>query len=366
MIKSKVVAAVALSLACGFAFAETEVSFSNKVSSDIVNIVKEGDEDTDSDFAGIKNKSVFEYSSEKLDAMIELVFWSNKVAAPSDGEDAFALGVTDEDSSGPGYDFGDTYIEVRPLDILGFEFHEKMWAAGSYFPIWDDNVSTGNIGSDLGAIVRPMEGLVIGAGLDFTSVFGHDDYKPVVNFGAEYTTDAFALAATVRNVADNSASEVNEADGFGFGVYGSLLKIEGLVLNAGFGYNTSVEPDVVKAGGSVVAGNLFTAAATYEKDAFHAALDFATNFTDSKDNEYDFYIAATAGYNVIESLSLDCAFATALDAESDSDKKVDARFHVNPAVTYTLGNHELSAGVNVFFGEDYTNVNFPVYWKYSF
>ena len=105
--------------------------------------------------------------------------------------------------------------------------------------------------------------------------------------------------------------------------------------------------------------------ATYEKDAFHSALDFATNFGKSDDFEYDFYIAATAGYNVIEALSVDCAFATALDAESDSKKKVDAKYHVNPAVTYTVGNHELSAGVNVFFGKDFTTINFPVYWKYS-
>ena len=364
MIKLKVLAAsAALSLACGFAFADAEFSFSNKVSSNIVDITKEGDSDSKNEFSGIKNKSVFEFSSEKVDGMIELVFWSTKRDGTGDKE-VFVLGHPED--SPAGYDFGDTFLEVRPFDFLGFEFHEKMWLSGSYFPMWDDNVTAGNMGSDFGAVIRPLEGLKIGAGLDFLSVFNDSKYKPVVNFGAEWANDAFALGAAVRNVADNEASETNSADGISFGVYGSLLKVEGLVLNAGFGYNSSVEPNVTKVGGSSVAGNLATLTGTYEKDAFHTALEFATNFGDSKERKYDFYIAATAGYNVIEPLSLDCAFAAALDTESETEKKVDNRFQVNPSVTYTIGNHELKAGVSVYFGEDFSRVNFPVHWKYSF
>ena len=365
MIKSKVAAiGLALIMTSGLAFADSEFSFTNKVSSDIVNIAKEGDSDTDSTFAGIKNKTTFEFTSDKVDAMVELVFWSVK-APEDDNNDYFLLGASASEGAEAGYDFGDTFVEVRPFDFLGFEFHEKMWTSGSYFPIWDDNASAGNIGSDLGAIISPVEGLKIAAGCDFGSLFGKGDYKPVVNFGAEYANEVFALGAAVRNIADESVNPVSTVDGIQFGVYGSFLKAEGLVLNAGFGYNTSVEPDVAAAGGGFINGNVFSLTGTYEKEAFHSALDFATNFADSDDMEYDFYLALSAGYNVLESLSLDCAFATALDAESDSDKKRDARFQVNPTLTYTLGNHEFSAGVNVFFGEDYTNVNFPVYWKYS-
>lgn len=364
MIKSKVLAAcAALSMACGFAFADSEFSFSNKVSSNIVDITKEGSSDSKNEFSGIKNKSVLEFSSEKVDGMIELVFWSSKRDGTDDKE-IFALGQTEDGTAG--YDFGDTFLEVRPFDFLGFEFHEKMWLSGSYFPMWDDNVTAGNMGSDFGAVIRPLEGLKIGAGLDFLSVFNDSKYKPVVNFGAEWANDAFALGAAVRNVADNEKSDYNSADGISFGVYGSLLKVEGLVLNAGFGYNSSVEPNVTKVGDSSVAGNLATLTGTYEKDAFHTALEFATNFCDSKEKKYDFYIAATAGYNVIEPLSLDCALAAALDTESESEKKVDNRFQVHPSVTYTIGNHELKAGVSVYFGEDFSRVNFPVHWKYSF
>ena len=365
MFKSKIAAvSTALSLACGFAFAEdAEIAFSNKLSSNIVDITKEGDADSKTDFSGIKNKSVFEFASEKLDAMIELVFWSTKRAG-TDEKEVFALGHQEDGAAG--YEFGDTFLEVRPFDFLGFEFHEKMWLSGSYFPMWDDNVTAGNMGSDFGAVIRPLEGLKIGAGLDFLSVFNDSKYKPVVNFGGEYTNDAFALGAAVRNVADNEASDYNSADGISFGVYGSLLKVEGLVLNAGFGYNSSVEPNVTKVGDSSVAGNLATLTGTYEKDAFHTALEFATNFGNSKEKKYDFYIAATAGYNVIEPLSVDCAVAAALDTESESEKKVDNRFQVHPSVTYTIGNHELKAGVSVYFGEEFSRVNFPVYWKYSF
>ena len=70
---SKISAAVAaFALVSGFAFADSEVKFSNKVSSDIVEIVS-NDDDTETEFAGIKNKTVFEYASDNLDAMIELV-----------------------------------------------------------------------------------------------------------------------------------------------------------------------------------------------------------------------------------------------------------------------------------------------------
>ena len=369
MFKSKIAAVgVALSLASSFAFAEAEVSFSNKLSSDIVNITKEGDADSESTFAGIKNKTTFEYSSEKVDAGIELVFWSIHEDVFEEGEKYFGIGANED--PGFGYDFGDTFVEVRPFDFLGFEFHEKVWATASYFPIWDDNASTGNLGSDLGLLIRPVEGLTLAGGIDFFSVFGHDTYKPVVNFGAAYTNDVFELAATVKNICDNKETDVNNRDGFAFGVYASLLKIEGLVLGAGFGYNDSVAPDVTKihtSGKEGVSGNIMTLTATYELDAFHTAGEFATNFTNNKeDAEYDFYLAVTAGYNVLENLSADCAFAAALDAESDEEKKVENVYQINPSVTYTLGNHELSAGVNIFYGKDYSNVNFPVYWKYSF
>lgn len=343
-------AVAAFSLVAGFAFAETEVSVSNKVESDLVNIEKVGDE-SNNDFAGIKNKTSFEYTSEKVDALLELEFWSTKKTTAAD-KDYFAVGHTEDDAAG--YDFGDSYIEVRPFEQLGFEFHEKVWTAGSYFPIWDDNASSGNIGSDFGVLVRPAEGLVIGAGLDFVSAFGNDDEKPVANFGAEYTTEQFAVGAAVRNVAGGD-------DELSFGIFGSLLSVENLNLNAGFAYNDSVEPDV-----GAVNGDLLTLGATWEKDALHAALDLATNFGSSEDQEYDLYAAVSVGYNITEDLSADCAVAAVLDFESDDLKKADERFHINPSVTYTTGNHEFSAGVNIFIGEDYSCVNFPVSWTYNF
>lgn len=353
MKKLKFSAAIAaLSVVSGFAFAEPEFSFSNKVSSDVVNIEKDGDND-DTSFAGIKNKTVFEFSSEKVDALIEAIFWSTKEtdeknpADEDDDKDYFGIGTKDS------FDFGDTFVEVRPFDFLGFEFHEKVWSSGSYFPIWDDNASSGNIGSDFGVLVRPVEGLVIGGGLDFISAFGHDDEKPIINFGAEYANENFALGGAVRNVSGG--------DDFSFGIFGSLLSVEDLVLNLGYAYNDSVEPDV-----GAVSGNLLTLSGTWGKDAFHSAWEFATNFASSDEKEYDFYIAASAGYNITEDFSADCEFATVLDGESDDDKKADNRFQVKPSVTYTLGNHEFSAGVSIFFGEDYSCVNFPVHWKYSF
>ncbi len=353
MKKIKTLAAFAvLSVVSGFAFAESEFAFTNKLSSDVVVIETEGD-NSDTSFAGFKNQTTFEFTSKKVDAVADLTFWSTKetdIKNPldlNDDKDYFAIGTNDS------FDFGDSYIEVRPFDFLGFEFHEKVMTAGSYLPVWDDNASSGNIASDFGVLVRPFEGFVFGAGVDFISAFGHDDKKPLINLGLEYANDSFAVGGVVRNVAGE--------DDFSFGVFGSLLSVDNLVLNFGFAYNDAVEPDV-----GAVSGNLLLLGGTYEKDSFHSAWDFATNFASSDDNEFDFYIAAAAGYNVTDDFSADCELAAALDAESDENKKADARFQVKPFVTYTLGNHEFSAGVNVIFGEDYLCVNFPVHWKYSF
>ena len=344
MKKNKLFTALAaFTMVSGAAFAETEFSVSNEVSSDIVNIEKVED-DSDTSFAGIENKTSFEFTSEKVDAFLELSFWSDKATEGDD--DYFAIGTG-------GFDFGDSYIEIRPFEHVGFEFHEKIFTAGSYLPVWDDNASTGNIGSDFGLVIRPVDGLIIGGGLDFVSKVAHDDENPIVNFGLEYASEDFAVGGAVRNVA-------GEND-FSFGVFASILSVENLTLNFGFAYNDAVEPDV-----GTVEGNLLTFGGSYEQDAFHSAWDFATNFTDSDDQEYDFYIAAALGYNFTENFSADCAFATVLDGESDDDKKADERFNVNPSITYTVGNREFGAGVNIFFGENYSLVSFPVYWEYSF
>ena len=356
---SKISAAVAaFALVSGFAFADSEVKFSNKVSSDIVEIVS-NDDDTETEFAGIKNKTVFEYASDNLDAMIELVFWSKKETDEKDPLDAdddkdyFAIGTG-------GFDFGDTFIEFRPFEVLGFEFHEKLNTAGSYLPVWDDNLSTGNMGSDFGVVVRPVEGLVFGAGVDFMSAFGHDDRKPIFNFGVEYANEDFAIGGALRNVAGDEDEDTG-TDELAFGVYTSLIMVENFSFNLGFAYNDAVEPDV-----GTVDGNLLTAGIMFEKDAVTLNVDAATNFGNSDDKEFDLYSAVQFGFAVNDNFSAELTFANALDFESDDDKKEKAMFEINPAVKLTFDRHEFGAGVNVFFNEDGSKVCFPVHWKYSF
>ena len=73
MKKNKLFTALAaFTMVSGAAFAETEFSVSNKVSSDIVNIEKVED-DSDTSFAGIENKTSFEFTSEMAILILKFV-----------------------------------------------------------------------------------------------------------------------------------------------------------------------------------------------------------------------------------------------------------------------------------------------------
>ena len=360
MIKSSKIAALsaALALVSGLAFADSEVSFTNKLSSDIVEI-ENNDDDSETSFAGFKNKSTFEYTSDNLDAMLEMTFWSKVATDPKnpldadDDKDYFAIGDG-------GYDFGDSYIEFRPFEVLGIEFHEKVFVAGSYLPVLDDNIATGNIGSDLGLLIRPVESLVFGAGLDFISAFGHDDRKPIFNFGVEFANEDFSIGGSVRNVVGDE-NEENGTDELAFGVFTQLKMIEDFEFNLGFAYNDSVEPDV-----GAVSGNLLTAGITYTAESFWIGLDAVTNFGNSDDFQYDLYSGLVAEFNLNDNFVLGGVFANTLDFESDDDKDIAPNFQINPYVTVTVEKHEFSAGVNIFFTtENTSNISFPVYWKYK-
>ena len=138
--------------AAGFAFADLHVNFYNKLYSE--DTVIEHDDaagETNAYFPGIKERMYADIITDKVDAGVKgtFHFFQN----------------TDSDHFGFfGAEINDWWVEFRPFDFLTFGLHDDIWADGSYFPVWDDNVSGGNIGSSgFTAVLRPVENFRIGA-----------------------------------------------------------------------------------------------------------------------------------------------------------------------------------------------------------
>ena len=365
MFKSKKTfgAVCALSLLAGSAFAETEFSFTNKVSSDIVNIAipKDGSGNT-TEFAGIQNKTVVDFTSEKVDAGLDIRFFFNTVKStrPSDGTDyEFGLfgGATHTDLDGNntfGYFMKDYYIEYRPVEILTIGFHDTVNTNGSYLPIWDDNAGTGNLGSDLGIVLRPIEGLRIATGFDFISAIGSEANDPlgsnfIWNAGIDYTLEeTFSVGFTARNMLTEDRS---------FGFYGSFEGVDGLVLTAGFGIN---EADVA----DLVSGNVLMLSAQYEDEdnGWNTKAEMVTNFK-NENSDTDLYIAAAGEY------AFDENWASGVEVKSYwnlNDAEDTGTYEIHPYATWSHDIHTLEAGVNFVFAKDATGFSFPVSYKISF
>lgn len=184
MTKSIVASFVALTMGISGAFAQ-EFSFSNEVSSDLVTITKA--DDTEKDFAGISEKAEFEFKSEKVDAGVMVEFTIDDYGA----DEGYGFKWTD-------YNY---YIEFRPIHEITLAWHDDIYTTASYLPVWDDNVSTGNFGSDgFTVVTRPYPGLRIAATIPFQfendgpntinflngdSDSGEDDFN--FGFGFDYT-----------------------------------------------------------------------------------------------------------------------------------------------------------------------------------
>ena len=361
MLKSKKVVAglAALSLA-GVSFAEVELSFSNKVSSDIVNIesAKQDDDSivTTYGFAGVENNTVVEFVSDKVDAALDISFFMNTIdSTNSNGEDyTYVKFFGDEAAVYVGYLINDYYIEYRPFEVLTFGFHDTINTDGSYLPVWDDNAATGNLGSDFVVCLRPITGLRIASGFDFVSSIGADKNEPynnfILNFGIDYTLeDTFSIGFTARNVLVDERS---------FGIYGSFGGIDGLNLTAGFGINDE------GVGEYEVAGNVLMLGASYDYDdkdmAF--AFDFATNFT-NEDSDADLYLGATWNWGFTDDWECGLELLGGWDFNTDP---AAGTFRVHPSATWSHGIHSVEAGVQFDFSEDVFGVCFPVSYTIEF
>jgi len=335
MIKSKklVIAGALCAFTAALSFAQ-EVTFENKLSSEIVNI-NISDDDTETSFAGFENETSAEYSSDNLDFGLTLKF---NLAQEED--DSISIGSEDF--------IDDYFIEFRPIDLLGIGFHRGYSVAGSYLPCLDGEIEAANIGSDFGLFVRPIEGLVISGGVDFISYLGKDDTKPLVNFGAEYTVgEMLAFGAAFRNIASDDRT---------IGAYASFTGVEGLTLNAGYTYQGAIED-------FNISGNLINAAVMFNKDALEIFADAVFAVGGDEDDSNELYTAADVSYQITDALSAGLYGCFTNDFDNDDSWCIG----INPKTSYMINEHNtVGGGVSVNIMKEAKNISFPVFWKYVF
>ena len=335
MIKSKklVITAALCAFTAALSFAQ-EVTFENKLSSEIVNI-NISDDDTDTSFAGFENETSAEYSSDNLDFGLTLKF---NLAQEED--DSISIGSEDF--------IDDYFIEFRPIDLLGIGFHRGYSVAGSYLPCLDGEIEAANIGRDFGLFVRPIEGLVIAGGVDFISYFGRDGEKPLFNAGAEYAfEEIIAFGAAVRNIASDDRS---------IGAYASFTGLENFTINAGFTYKGEIED-------FNISGNLINAALLYTNDPLSIFADVVFAVGGDEDEANELYTAANVTYQITEPLSVNLYGYFTTDFDNDDSWCVG----VNPSVDYQLTEHNtIGGGVFVNVMKSLKSISLPVYWKYAF
>lgn len=185
----KKIAFAAVALLFGIsAFAEVKYQFYNKVFSDTLTVrhvaakhngadgapvtgfaydsldnSEIGDEKAHNNFEclGVSNRVYAEIKTDKTDAMVKATFTFNDYSNDSD----YGLKWT-------GY-VDDWYVEYRPWDFLTAGFHDNIYMQGSYLPIYDDNLYSGNIGSEgVTVVFRPTalkNALRIAATVPFTT-----------------------------------------------------------------------------------------------------------------------------------------------------------------------------------------------------
>lgn len=375
----KIFAVVGAAFVASAVFAEVSVKYSNKLSSNIVEIsnskskVEVGgttisdDKDSDTSFAGIKNKSAVDFKSDKVDAGITVYVNGNTKKYTNDNGDEKTAWLQS-------WKLDDWYIEFRPVNILTLGISDSFYTPGSYLPVEDDNVANGNLGSDYVVTLRPIQGLRIAGGLDNESYLFNSKVKPVLNFGADYVADVFSVGATFRNVVGGSGN-------FGFGAYGSFSGLEGFEFTLGYSYNNEAFADVD--------GNLLSLGVSFGKDALSLAADFVTNFgsddafsvdfssisNDIDIGGFDLYAGLSAGYQITEALGASVTFTY----KTEFDDKLSASvITIEPDVTFAINdNNEIGAGVGIKIDNlGYENsgvkisgsgtvITIPVYWKYK-
>lgn len=371
MKKIALVAAALFFSAAAFAV-EGELSFTNKVSSDIVEI-----SDGSADFAGFTEKAVVTFDSEQLDFGITAKA-SDILKTKVDSETTPGTTKTTVDLPLYGIDGTDTepgsfswYIEFRPWQWLTFGWSDDVYTYGSYIPVEDDNVKGGNIAAENGfaVILRPIGGLRIGTAIDFSnlytktetgSVSTEEKVNPVWNFGIDYTYgELFSIGVAARDILGKKGDDWNGS----VGAYFAFTGLEGANFSLGYTFQDKKGIADVAAGQK---SNLINFGASYGVGAFN--IDFDTVFGDSTDPEaYDLYIGACPSFDINDNWSVDVTFTFKTDINEDApNSKTASDIFICPEVTYGFNRHTFALGFGMDFAGNSATFTIPVSWKYKF
>lgn len=384
---------VAIAAATGFAFADINLSFYNKLYEEdaLVDHYDDdgtGDSDTKTDVPGLKERMYAEVTSDKVDAMVKATF---------------ALDDYDDKHFGLQGELNDWYIEFRPFSILAFGMHTGIFSDGSLLPVYDDNLSAGNIGSEGFTVsITPIEALRIGVTTPFSFdgdysngavnyLNGNEDDGEDENFnigvGAIFTHDLFEATLSIQDILDSDDRQIGAyilAPGL-FGVY------EPLTIGAGFahawGYKGAFS-DLISVG-HVEAGlgyeNLLSAWAAIEFEKFSLTAEVLYNL--GGDDEwvkamgynpltydgddgffgYDFYTGASISFGLVESLTATVTGKALIDTTSSSKGGAETMLFGEFAVDYDLNdNNTIGAAFDLGTCDKDWAIAVPVYWQYHF
>lgn len=347
------------------AFWAQEFSFANEISSDVVTIDKIWNDENS--FAGISENAALEFSSEKIDAYLEVEF-------------SLGTGKSNETSETNHLNFAwtdlDFWLRFRPLNFLTLAFHDDLWMNGSYLPLWDDNAPAGGLGScGFTLMVEPLEGLRISATMpmenlddeiaNFLNGKEEDGESKPFNFGigAEWDFgELFSVGAKVGDIIDS--------EGIYFGVFAMVrpFKSDDLIIRAGYGHYEGVgelEELDYSENISLAGKNIFNASVEWNVSDFAIIAEIVadTDADDEDESIYDMYIGAGIGYAFNENFSVGLGGQCFLDFGETEAKPV---FGFEPSVACAFGNHEFSLAADFEFCDGDIFVKFPISYVYSF
>ena len=358
-----------LSLVWG-AFAQGDFSIENKLETDTFIF---GDYDENHRFPGIKETLTADYSSDKVDAKLEMsfdFFAYNQLDA--DYNKKLIIGVDD-------FTFTESYFRLRPIEKLQISFNSRDYVSGAYFPVMDrymgvgkdfDSWDSGNYTGDIGFLFKPMDNLSLGAGINLLSyiVNKYDDTEENIhlNFGAEYELEKFgSIAVTLNDVANHfevagfaKITAIKNLDIYGglsfqpdfaYARIPSLLYFTNLYMNGKFLLNAGLEYKGV--------------------DKLTLGADLMTNLFIVKDWTYDLYTGLKAEYQINDDFKvggktyLSFDFVDYID---DEDARYKTLISLYPEVEYKKGSSTFTAGLKFeFYGDKFLGA-IPLSWKYSF
>jgi len=376
----KTVAAFAALAMASSAFAEVNLEASNKLKSDVV-VLDHSDaaDETTKSFPGVKNVINVEVTSDHVDAMVE---GAVKFFADTNKDGVFQ---NDFGLAWDGGEISDWYVEARILDdMLTFGFHDNIHPEGDYLPVYDDNISAGNIGSEGFTLVyRPIEGLRLAASLPFgyednddinwlkvdgkkEESVGDAKKKTNIRLGTIYDAGIAEFGVAAQDILDSDERTIG-AYVYSEGLFGAA---EGINFRAGF---ANSKAGVFLEDVGVAGENLWNVAFEFVdllpvgltvEAAGNLDSDGEVKNSDGKVIPYDIYAGVKVDVGINEQLDLAVIGKTMLDlGDTELDTGIEAKVALDIKVT---DNDKVEVAVDYQkLGDDWT-AKFPCYWKHTF